>query len=98
MLWPTHNAAVVVLRPVTPERLGRAVKQFARRVGRNPASIALTSQGVIQLLRGMPSQGRTYVVDGEDVGGMTVRLKGSRRPTRILLDRDLPTGWVLLKR
>ncbi len=96
--WPTKGAAVAVMRPVTPDAMARAVNTFRAKVGRGPRTIVLTPKGAVQLLRKMPSQGRTYKVDGEALGLMTVTLKGSRRPTRLLIESVLPHGWVILQR
>ncbi len=96
--WPTKGAAVAVMRPVTPDRLARAVKAFTTKVGHYPGSLVLTPRGAAQLLRRMPSSGRSYKVDGEDLGMLTVVLQGARRPTRILIENVLPNGWVVLKR
>ena len=100
LLWPTHSAAVVVMRPVTEAGLGRAVSAFSALVGRQPRTIALSFKGAEQLLRGAVDlhKERKYLVDGEDVAPMTIFFKHTRRPIRVLPSALLPVGWVLLKR
>lgn len=100
MLWPTKSAAISVMRPVTEERLERAVRTFSRMVGRQPRTIALTFKGVEQLLRtALPlKKERKYLVDTGHIAPITMYFKATRKPIRVVPSTLLPTGWVLLKR